>query len=145
MAIVMSENGGIFRARSAESNRAVKFSKRRRLQMLAAGQGIAAVAAALVVGASAWNGVQLVRERANRVTLNPVVPMSVAQGETLWTLAKRYGDPAATQLDRVDTLARANGLSASATIHPGQQLVVPVENPREAALLQQLQPTLAKR
>jgi LysM repeat protein len=62
--------------------------------------------------------------------------MSVGQGETLWTLARRYGNPSASQLDRVDALAKANGLSASAMLHPGQRLIVPVENPYEAERLQ---------
>ncbi|MBC8134845.1 MAG: LysM peptidoglycan-binding domain-containing protein [Fibrella sp.] len=142
MAIVMSNGDGIFRAQTAEPKKVWTLSKQRRLQVIAAGQGIAAVAAVFALGATAWGSLRSVAGHSDKVVLNTVVPMSVGEGETLWTLAKRYGNPSASQLDRVDTLARANGLSASAMLHPGQRLVVPVENPREAV---RLQPTLAKR
>ncbi|MBC7809211.1 MAG: LysM peptidoglycan-binding domain-containing protein [Akkermansiaceae bacterium] len=142
MAIVMSNGDGTFRAQTEEQKRAWTLSKRRCLQLVAAGQGTAAVVAMFAIGMTAWTGIRSVTKQSDNVVMNPVVPMSVGQGETLWTLARRYGNPSASQLDRVDTLAQANGLSASAMLHPGQRLVIPVENPREAALLQT---TLAKR
>ncbi|MBC8103521.1 MAG: LysM peptidoglycan-binding domain-containing protein [Cytophagales bacterium] len=70
------------------------------------------------------------------------IPMTVQRGDSFWSLAKRYGDPHTYILDRVDTLARANHLSATSTLMPGQRIVVPVTNPIEAARLQQ---TLAKK
>ncbi len=139
MALEMSSGDGTFRAQIMKSIRIGKISMRRRLQLVAAGQGLAAIAALLFVGVT---GARSITERSDKVSIRTVVPMSVGEGETLWTLARRYGNPAESQLDRVDTLARANGLTAGAMLHPGQRLVVPVENPREAALLQ---PTLAKR
>ena len=142
MAIVMSDGDGIFRAHLTKWNWLGKISQRRQLQVIATAQGIATIAVIFVVGAGAWGGIRNMTERSEKMLLNPVVPMSVGQGETLWILAQRYGNPSASQLDRVDTLARVNGLSASAMLHPGQRLVVPVENPREAA---RLQPVVASR
>lgn len=136
MAIVMSNGDGIFRAQMNNRNWAGKISQRRRLQIIAAGQGLGTLAAVFVLGALALSGVQAVADQSEKMVLNPAVPMSVGQGETLWMLAKRYGNPSASQLDRVDTLAKANGLSASAMLHPGQRLVVPIENPQEAERLQ---------
>lgn len=65
------------------------------------------------------------------------VPITVRHGDSLWSLAKRYGDPNVYILDRVDTLARANGFSSSATLQPGQRIIVPVGNPVELAKVQQ--------
>ena len=44
--------------------------------------------------------------------------VTVAQGETVETIARRHGVPASA-------IIQANGLSAPAAIHPGQQLVIP--------------------
>ena len=56
--------------------------------------------------------------------LHPVAPVSsatrhtVASGESLWTIAKKYSvTPSA--------LAKANNLTVSAVLHPGQKLLVP--------------------
>lgn len=65
------------------------------------------------------------------------VPMTVRRGDSLWKLAQRYGNPRTYILDRVDAIARANDLSATAALQPGQRLVVPVENPIEVARIQQ--------
>lgn len=144
MAIVMSNGDGIFRTLTMKVNGIGKISERRRLQMIAAGQGVVALVAVFALGMTTLSGVRAVTERSEKMILNPVVPVSVGQGETLWTLAKRYGNPSVSQLDRVDSLAKVNGLDASAMLHPGQRLIVPVENPREAARIQ-LQSTIAKR
>jgi hypothetical protein len=64
------------------------------------------------------------------------VPMTVQRGDSFWSLAKRYGDPNAYILDRVDVLAQANKMSATASLMPGQRIVIPVSNPIEVARLQ---------
>lgn len=75
---------------------------------------------------------------APRPATPPTVVMTVRPGDTLWSLARRYGDPAAYMLDRVDALARANRLPHGAALVPGQKLRVPVQNPVEAAGLRQV-------
>lgn len=65
------------------------------------------------------------------------VPMTVQRGDSLWSLAKRYGDPNAYILDRVDILAQANRMSAASSLMPGQRIVIPVSNPVEVSRLQQ--------
>lgn len=65
------------------------------------------------------------------------VPMTVQAGDSLWNLAKRYGDPNVYILDRVDVLARANRMPATASLMPGQRIVILVSNPVEVARLQQ--------
>lgn len=65
----------------------------------------------------------------------PVVAVRVAKGDTLWRYAARYGDPNSYILDRVQTIARANHLSATAALAPGQTLHITVQNPVEVAKL----------
>ncbi len=64
------------------------------------------------------------------------VPMTVQRGDSLWSLAKRYGDPNSYILDRVDVLARANKMSSGSTLMPGQRIIIPVSNPIEVSRLQ---------
>ena len=45
-------------------------------------------------------------------------PVTVAQGDTVDSIARRYGVPASA-------LIQANNLTLPATVHPGQQLVIP--------------------
>lgn len=71
-----------------------------------------------------------------------VVPMTVGQGETFWSLARKYGSSDDYILDRVNALAKANGMTAHASLVPGQRILVPVSNQQEVA---RLQTHLAKR
>jgi hypothetical protein len=64
------------------------------------------------------------------------VPMTVQRGDSLWSLAKRYGDPDSYILDRVDKLAQANQIPATASLMPGQRIIIPVSNPIEVSRLQ---------
>ena len=136
----MSNGIGSLRAQINESDATTGFwakqSPARRLQWIAAGQGLAVLAAMVAVGAGSVQGMHLLATHIDAKPMSPAVAMTVRQGETLWNIASRYGSPSEPQLDRVDTLAKANGLPTSAMLHPGQRLVVPVENPREATRLQ---------
>lgn len=94
------------------------------------------LAAAMLLGAAGATGVGLWR------VVFPAAPApvltvtrTVQPGDSLWALARRFGDPGRDIRDRVDALARANGLSSTASLLPGQKLVVPVANPAEAMLL----------
>jgi hypothetical protein len=62
----------------------------------------------------------------------PVRPVmasiTVQPGDTLWSLAKQYGDPNQYILERVHTLAKANSLQRGDALHVGQTLVIPVTN-----------------
>ena len=62
----------------------------------------------------------------------PVEPVmariTVQAGDTLWTLAKEYGDPNQYILERVDHLARTNGLKRGDVLHAGETLTIPVTN-----------------
>lgn len=70
------------------------------------------------------------------------VPVTVSEGDSLWKLAKRYGKPDGYIQDSVDAIAHANQMSSSATLLPGQRLIVPVTNP---VVLARLQTRLASR
>lgn len=61
----------------------------------------------------------------------PVVTVEVQPGDTLWSLAERYGSPNEYILKRVDRLSSFNQLPRGAHLHAGQTLLVPVENPTE--------------
>lgn len=84
-----------------------------------------------VIGGRAWRGAA----RILSPTMPLTVPVTVRSGDSLWSLARRYGDPSAAIRDRVDRLARANRLPASAVLVPGQKVAVPVLNPVEVARL----------
>ena len=106
----------------------------------------ALVSCGLLLGAVAntqWGSRSRTMTNTASFGLVPVtVPVTVGSGDSLWSLARRYGSPNRYILDRVDTLAQANHLSAGDPLLPGQRLLVPVENPVELA---RLQPTLARR
>jgi murein DD-endopeptidase MepM/ murein hydrolase activator NlpD len=51
-------------------------------------------------------------------TWNGGTPITVAPGDTLETIARRYGVP-------VSAIAQANNIASPATVHAGQQLVIP--------------------
>jgi nucleoid-associated protein YgaU len=91
--------------------------------------------AMVAVGLKLWRGNVAA---ATSAAVRPVVlPVTVRAGDSLWSLARRYGDPSVYILDRVDTLARTNKLTGSVRLTPGQRLLVPVGNPAVAATLRQ--------
>ena len=65
----------------------------------------------------------------------PALPQSVTisqavkRGDTLTSLAQRYGDPSTYILEREDQIARANHLSGKTPLLPGQHLQIAVTNP----------------
>jgi hypothetical protein len=68
-----------------------------------------------------------------------VVSVTVKPGDTLWRFARVYGAPGSYILDRVDVIARDNGLVAMSSLVPGQHLRIRVENPVLLARLDQNQ------
>ena len=84
----------------------------------------------VVLGWRAAGGVASARSAtAARAAATEVAPLfatiTVRPGDTLWSLAGRYGDPHQPIVRRVDALTRANRLSSGATLVPGQTLLVP--------------------
>ena len=69
---------------------------------------------------------------ARNTIAGPVPPVmaniTVQPGDTLWGLAKQYGDPNQYILERVYALAKANNLQRGDALHVGQTLVIPVTN-----------------
>lgn len=65
-----------------------------------------------------------------------VISVTVKPGDTLWTYARKYGAPGRYILDRVDAIARDNGLNAGEMLTPGETLRIRVENPAIVATLQ---------
>lgn len=66
---------------------------------------------------------------ARGLMVRPAAPemmtITVQPGDTLWGLAKRYGNQDTYILARVDSLARANKLSRGGELIAGQALLVP--------------------
>jgi LysM repeat protein len=113
-----------------------------------------ALAAAVLIGAlgiagqRTWQGMNdggltTAVAAGTRAAAPVTVPVTIRPGDSLWALARRYGDPNAYMLDRVDRLARANGVTADAVLVPGQKIVVPVFNPAEVAKLRREVATVA--
>jgi len=66
-----------------------------------------------------------------------VITKVVKPGDTLTSLARRYGNPNAYILDPEEQIARMNHLSGSIPLIPGQHLLIPVTNPTVIAQIQQ--------
>lgn len=62
-----------------------------------------------------------------------VIVKTVKRGDTLASLALHYGNPATYLLQREDQIARANHLSGTTPLLPGQHLQIPVTNPKVIA------------
>ncbi len=58
-----------------------------------------------------------------------MISKTVARGDTLTKLARRYGDPNVYILAREEQIARANHLAGTTPLVPGQHLRIPVTNP----------------
>jgi len=54
----------------------------------------------------------------------PPLVVEVAYGDSLWTLARRYGDPAQDVREVVTAMMRANSI-APGRLQPGQRLLIP--------------------
>ena len=129
----MNETKTVALPRPAARRRAAYFTSAR-LRQINAVLGLAILLFAVgVAGRQIWRGVVAPVSTAPAAIF---APMTVQPGESLWSLAQRYGDPNAYILDRVDVLARTNRLPKDAVLIPGQQVVVPVANPAERSRLQ---------
>ncbi len=58
-----------------------------------------------------------------------IISKAVKRGDTLTSLAQRYGNPNTYILEREDQIARANHLTGVMPLLPGQHLQIPVTNP----------------
>jgi hypothetical protein len=65
----------------------------------------------------------------NRTATIPVICVKVRSGDTLWSVASRYGNPDEYILQRVDTLATENHIQPGTRLQAGTVLRVRVENP----------------
>ncbi len=106
-------------------------------------ENIFAVAAAAAVllyfvigfGVSLFHTVQSSYVPASIPTLL-MISKTVKHGDTLSRLASRYGDPNTYILDREEQIARANHLSGTAPLLPGQHLLIPVTSPTVIAQIE---------
>lgn len=112
-------------SRQVRANRSRKRSARgnacRRYDNL-----ILAGAALIAFAGLAWTSLSSLKsspDLANRSF--STVSVTVAPGDTLWSLAQRYEDPALRPAERVDLIRQANP-DLSAALVPGQTLLVPV-------------------
>ena len=80
---------------------------------------------------SAASLVHSIEQNYRNASLPQVVTISksVKRGDTLASLAQRYGNPNTYILEREDQIARANHLTGTQPLLPGQHLQIPVTNP----------------
>lgn len=69
-----------------------------------------------------------------------LISHTVKHGDTLSGFARRYGDPNTYILAREEAIARANHLSGTTPLVPGQHLRIPVTNPAVIAQIEQNTP-----
>ncbi len=86
-------------------------------------RGILAVTATALLAASV-----LVGRPTYRVPEAHYVHVTVKSGDTLWSLARRYGHPGQYLPKTIHEIRAANKMATSA-IQPGQELLVPVQAP----------------
>lgn len=67
--------------------------------------------------------------RSQTLPQSVIISKSVKRGDTLASLAQRYGNPDTYILEREDQIARANHLTGTQPLFPGQHLQIPVTNP----------------
>lgn len=65
-----------------------------------------------------------------------MISKTVAHGDTLTQLARRYGNPDTYILAREEQIARANHLLGTTPLVPGQHLRIPVTNPAVIAQIE---------
>ena len=73
--------------------------------------------------------------RSQALPQSVIISKSVKRGDTLASLARHYGNPSTYILEREDQIARANHLTGSQPLFPGQHLQIPVTNPAVIAQL----------
>jgi hypothetical protein len=72
------------------------------------------------------------------------ITVTIQPGDTLWSLARRYGNPRVSILDRVDSLVTENGFTEGVSLQPGQRVKVRVEHPEELARIRLAETRVAK-
>ena len=65
-----------------------------------------------------------------------MISKTVTRGDTLTRFARQYGDPNVYILAREEQIARANHLTGTAPLVPGQHLQIPVTNPAVIAQIE---------
>ncbi len=71
--------------------------------------------------------------RSQTLPQSVIISKAVKRGDTLASLAQRYGNPDTYILEREDQIARANHLTGTQPLLPGQHLQIPVTNPAAIA------------
>lgn len=80
----------------------------------------------LLAGVAITLGAVPVGARTERAAPRPPLRVEVRYGDSLWTLARRYGDPSRDVRDIVAEVMRANSISPQ-ELQPGVELVIPAE------------------
>jgi nucleoid-associated protein YgaU len=91
--------------------------RQRRWARRAAGAGVMVLLAAYPV--SAWTD-------RNATQAAPPRVVRVAYGDSVWTLARRYGDPHQDVRALVMRITEANG-TLPGSLQPGQKLIIPAD------------------
>lgn len=126
--------------------RRARRSPFQKFETLMLGASAAAVGAFFVVS-SASSLLHSVRQSYAGPSASPVVMISknVSRGDTLTSLAKRYGDPQTYLPVREEQIARANHLSGAVPLVPGQHLRIPVTSPAVIAEIERAHQAVASR
>ena len=98
-------------------SRNTRYSRRNRLQLIILPLAIILL---LLIGVS-W-----VKDVTAADTPQKMVTITVKSGDTLWGLAKKYGDPDEYILQRVSAIVDINKLQGDQALYAGQTLKIPV-------------------
>ena len=121
----------------ASPRRHTRINPLRRLENMFAIAAAAAVLLYFVTGfaISLFHTVQVSYAPASTPSM-VMISKTVKHGDTLSRFASLYGDPNTYILDREEQIARANKLSGTAPLLPGQHLLIPVTSPRVIAQIE---------
>ncbi len=114
-----------FHLSARQKIRVIQKQRQRRLQrrVLWVVLALAGIALATTVARSAGLKGEKKSALLSRVTRTQVV--TVAPGDSLWSIARRYGSQGSSTMESISVISTLNG-DLSGQLEPGQRLVVPV-------------------
>jgi nucleoid-associated protein YgaU len=122
MAVLVAQGQVVARRPAASSRRKARLGAQGKRLRQADVEGMLVL---FILTALVCLGVARLGQWLSARTPTSTVSITVQRGDTLWSIASRYGDPGEYLPRRLDRLARTNGIQPGETLRPGDVLEVP--------------------